>query len=535
MTEALSSDRSPDDDYRVLLVAPSQRDAAITQSQLAAIGVACVSFPDLATLGREVARGAGCVIVAEEAIVRDQTGALAVHLHGQPRWSDLPVLVISAAGRIPAQRVRSIMDVGAIQILKRPLEMAVFLNAVRAALRDRRRQYQVRDHLTEQGRQSERLKEADRRKDEFLAMLAHELRNPLAPIRNGLQILHSVEGDHTVERQTRAMMDRQVRHLARLVDDLLDVSRITRGRVDLRIERIDLNDVLSQAVEAARPAIDLRRHTLSVTGPGRPVWVEGDFTRLAQVIGNLLNNAAKYTDEGGRVDVVLCKQCAGSTAGTAELRVRDSGIGIAPDMLPRVFDLFTQVDRTLDRSQGGLGIGLTLVKQLVELHDGTVEARSDGLGRGSEFVVRLPLAADLPTTATAVGAGRADRAASARVMVVDDNVDAATSLSLLLKLAGHEVATVHHGAKALEAAQAFRPDVVVLDIGLPGMDGYAVAKALRSGPGGKQLRLIALTGYGQDEDRRRTSDSGFDYHLTKPADCGELKQLLSRPRHSALE
>jgi signal transduction histidine kinase/DNA-binding response OmpR family regulator len=374
------------------------------------------------------------------------------------------------------------------------------------------------------------VQEADRKKNEFLSMLAHELRNPLAPIRNGVHLLRAAgEADRHV-REVRDMMDRQVQHLVRLVDDLLDLSRITRGKVRLQTGPLEVADVLARAVETCRPLIDDRRHRLDVALPPGPLRVDGDAVRLAQVVANLLHNAAKYTPDGG-----LIRLSAGREGDAAVLRVRDTGMGIPAEMLGSVFELFTQVDHSLDRSQGGLGIGLTLVRQLVELHAGKVEAHSDGPGRGSEFVVRLPLLQSqisdfkLKTQKANGSAGPAPHALSPsrRVLVVDDNQDAAESLGLLLEVSGHEVRVCHDGAAALRAAEEYRPEAVLLDIGLPGMDGYEVARRLRACPATRGALLVALTGYGQAEDQRRAREAGFDHHLIKPADVEALAGLLA--------
>jgi signal transduction histidine kinase len=514
------SDPAPDED-RVLLLSPTARDAATARTILEGAGLACRPCGSFAELCREIPRGAGAVVVPEEAVLGDGTEPLAAALRGQPPWSDLPVLVLTAAGRTPDARLRRVLELGGVTLLKRPLDVAEFLSAVRAALRDRHRQYQARAYTAELARQAEALREADRRKDEFLAMLAHELRNPLAPIRNGLQVLRLAGEDRALAERTWGLMGRQVDHLSRLVDDLLDVSRITRGKVELRPAPVDLRAVLAAAVETARPLIDAKHHRLTVTQPGRPVRVSADPVRLAQVVGNLLNNAAKYSEEGATITLSLDAE-----GDRAVVRVRDTGVGIPPEMLPRVFDLFTQIDRTLDRSQGGLGIGLTLVKSLVELHGGTVEAASGGAGTGSEFTVRLPL---LPgADAAAADAAPEPPAPRRRVLVVDDNHDAGDSLGDLLVLSGHEVRVARNGTQAVEVAREFRPDVALLDIGLPGMSGYELAGRLRAEPFGPALLLVALTGYGQDEDRRRTREAGFDHHLTKPADLGQLAGLLAR-------
>ncbi len=378
--------------------------------------------------------------------------------------------------------------------------------------------------ISEQKRAQEALKEADRRKDEFLAMLAHELRNPLAPVRNALHVLRASGGAGPAAEGVREMMERQVGHMVRLVDDLLEVSRITRGKIELRKERVELAAVVRSAVETSRPLIEAARHGLTVSLPPGPVPLEADPVRLAQVVANLLNNAAKYTEECGQIWLAARRD-----GGAAVVSVRDSGVGIRADVLPRVFDLFAQADGTLQRAQGGLGIGLTLVKRLVEMHGGTVTAHSEGPGKGSEFVVRLPLAGEARPAAAAPQAGEPPAAAARRILVVDDNRDAADSLGLLLRFLGHEVRVAHDGPAALEAARAWRPAVVLLDIGMPGMDGYAVARALRALPELEGVVLIALTGWGQEEDRRRSRAAGFDHHLIKPVDLEALQALLAAP------
>jgi PAS domain S-box-containing protein len=371
------------------------------------------------------------------------------------------------------------------------------------------------------------LKEADRRKDEFLAMLAHELRNPLAPIRNAAQVLKLLGPADARQQWAREIIERQTQHLTRLVDDLLDVSRITRGKVKLAREPLDLAAVVQRAVEASRPLIDARRHQLTVALPPEPVRLEGDLTRLVQVVGNLLNNAAKYTDEGGHIRLEAARE-----DGQVVLRVRDNGMGLPADLLPHVFDLFSQADRSLDRSQGGLGVGLTLVRRLVELHGGRVEARSGGPGQGSEFIVRLPAEASGAASGGGAAAGQSPRPAPGglKVLIVEDNVDSAKMMSFMLELGGHQVRTAYDGAEALEAARAFGPHAVLCDIGLPGMNGYEVAARLRQQPDFQRTPLIALTGYGEEEARRRSKEAGFDYHLVKPVEPDALGALLGSLR-----
>jgi PAS domain S-box-containing protein len=377
--------------------------------------------------------------------------------------------------------------------------------------------------FTELKTSEEALREIDRRKNDFLAMLAHELRNPLAPIRNSLAILR-VAGGSRAEDEIHEMMERQVDQMVRLVDDLLEIARITRGKIELRRERVDLAAVLRAAIETSQPLIAGARHAFEVSLADEPLVVDADATRLAQVFSNLLNNAAKYTEPGGHIRLEARRE-----GGEAVVSVADDGIGIASEMLPEVFEIFTQIDRTASRAQGGLGIGLALVKRLVELHRGRVEARSAGPGTGSEFVVRLPLEG-----AGSVAAERAGEAEGThgpllprRVLVVDDNRDAADSLGILLRFYGADVQVVHDGRAALEAFASFQPGIVLLDLGMPGMDGYEVGRWIREQPGADAVRLIALTGWGQPEDRRRSRAAGFDHHLVKPVRPEALKALLA--------
>jgi signal transduction histidine kinase/CheY-like chemotaxis protein len=375
-------------------------------------------------------------------------------------------------------------------------------------------------------RQSElrrRAEEADRRKDEFLAMLAHEQRNPLAPVRSAAHILAQDAGLGPQARWATEVLGRQVGQLTRLVDDLLDVSRIARGKINLRVGPVELAAVVARAVETSRPLLDARRQQLTVSLPPGPLRLRGDEARMAQALANLLNNAAKYTDEGGRIGLT-----AEAEAGEFVVRVRDTGCGIAPELLPRVFEAFTQADRSLDRAQGGLGIGLAIVRGLVELHGGTVEARSQGPGKGSEFVVRLPAPAEADLPAPEAPA-RDGPAPPRRVLVVDDNRDAADSIALLLALWGHEAAVAYDGPTAVALARECRPEVVLLDLGLPGMTGYDVAARLRAEPALSCTRLLALTGYGAEEDRRRTQAARFDGHLLKPVDPDLLREALAAP------
>jgi len=397
-----------------------------------------------------------------------------------------------------------------------------FTGITRDITERKRMERELRDRLDE-------LAEADRQKNEFLAMLAHELRNPLAPMRNALHVMSMPNVPDDTSQRAFGMMGRQLNHLIRLVDDLLDVSRIIQGKIELRRELIDLGSVVGRAVETAQPLIDARRHRLTLSMPQAPVFVHGDPVRLAQVIANLLTNAGKYSPPQSQIDLIV-----EPTDGHSVVRVRDRGIGIAADVLPHVFDLFVQADGSLARSEGGLGVGLTLVKRLVEMHGGDVQASSAGLGKGSEFTIRLPLVTQEEACAEApegTAGARVTDALRRRVLVVDDNVDAAESVAMILRLTGYDVRCSYDGVSALDTAKVYHPDVVVLDIGLPGISGYEVARRLRLDPEFVSTPLIAITGYGQESDRRQSEDAGFDYHLTKPVDPTTLQQLLAKPAH----
>lgn len=373
--------------------------------------------------------------------------------------------------------------------------------------------------LSERRRAEEALREADRQKDEFLAMLAHELRNPLAPIRNASDLLARILPPEPRAQSVIEVLQRQVAHLSRLVDDLLDVSRITQGRIELKLATVDLAEIIIQAVESVRPSVAERSQDLQVLTHGGSLYVNGDVPRLVQCLVNLLSNAIKYTDRRGRI---LLESRA--EARQAIIEISDNGSGIAPGLLPRIFDLFVQGEQTLDRSQGGLGIGLSLVKRLVEMHGGVVSARSAGLGHGAVFTVRLPLAQPPDGEAEPIAP---IKALPRRILVVDDNVDAANTLVMMLRLDDHDVEAVHRGQDALDRIPAFRPEIVLLDIGLPEMDGYQVARQVRKLSGTGRIRLIALTGYGQADDRARAVDAGFDDYLVKPVESSALQARIS--------
>jgi PAS domain S-box-containing protein len=375
--------------------------------------------------------------------------------------------------------------------------------------------------ITDRKRAEDALREASRRKDEFLATLAHELRNPLAPIRNSLHLLELGSHSNPGVEYVREMMERQVSHMVRMVDDLMEVSRITRGKIDLRRERIELDSVIRSAIETSQPLFEAGGHRLDVVLPSDPLVLDADPVRLAQVFANLLNNAAKYTEHPGTIRLAARRE-----DGHVEVSVQDGGIGIPTEMLPRVFEMFAQIDSARRRSQGGLGIGLTLVRDLVQMHGGTVSAHSRGPGTGSEFVVRLPLV-DGAVVAPPRPRGKPTALLPLRVMVVDDNHDAADSLGMLLKFLGAEVHIAYDGSEALSALMSFDADLMLLDIGMPGMDGYELARRIRKRPGLEGLKLIALTGWGQEEDRRATAAAGFDHHLIKPTGIEALRTLMA--------
>ena len=385
-----------------------------------------------------------------------------------------------------------------------------------ADITDRKRGEEERERLVA------RLQEQDQRKDEFLATLAHELRNPLAPIRNGLQVMRRVSNDREATEKIRLMMERQVGQLVHLIDDLLDLSRISRGKIDLRKEQIELVSAIEQAIEASRPSIEKAGHELLIEVPPEPIYVDADLTRLTQVFSNLLNNAAKFTERGGQVRLAV--QLIGAEA---VVSITDNGIGIPMHMLPHIFEMFTQVEGNLGRSQGGLGIGLSIVQQLVQMHGGLVEVRSDGPGKGSEFIVRLPVVLSLVQNGPVDEAKLVRPTKCLRILVVDDNLDAAESLAMLLAAEGHETRTANDGLEALDVAPPFEPDAILIDIGMPKMSGYEVCRRIRKQAWSKNTVVIALTGWGQDEDKRRTREAGFDFHLIKPVLPEALEKLLA--------
>lgn len=512
---------------RILVVAPHGRDAQIVQSVLTRQGiesVVCAGVEPLMTCVRE---GAACVLIVDEALDARALASLDAWLNTQPPWSDLPFILLMRNGKkgVLTEEGRRLKSLGNVMLIERPVSSEALVSAARSALRARRRQYQARAMIAERAAANEQLLAADRQKDDFLAMLAHELRNPLAPIRNAAEVIR--QSDRVLPPRVQwagDMIARQSRHLAELLEDLLDVSRITTGKVTLKRATVELGSVLTAAVDVARPALDSRHHTLVLRLPDEPLFLNADPTRMAQVFGNLLDNAAKYTPDGGRVEIRVRAH-----ADTVIVSIEDNGSGIAEDELTKVFELFSQSNRALDRAQGGLGIGLSVVRSLVEMHEGRVEARSAGPGHGTAIVVTLPLVAAPPLDRAAAPVEWAQQL-SLHVLVVDDNVDAADSLATLLEMQGHRTRTANDGPHALDHCRASRPDVVLLDIGLPGMDGYEVARRLKNMPSFSTVKLVAITGYGQPEDVAHAKAAGFDHHLVKPVDLDGLLGLFHELR-----
>jgi signal transduction histidine kinase len=446
---------------------------------------------------------------------------LAELMRGNERTRHVPIIFVTAGNADAQWRFRG-YEAGAVDFIHKPIEPDILRSKTSIFFELYQQRQQISAQRDELRAQAEALKAADIRKDEFLAMLAHELRNPLAPLRHGLDILRrSPDGQSASE--IREMMDRQLLHLVRLIDDLLDVSRVSQGKIELRKEKLQATEIFRSALEASMPLMDAAGHTLTVDLPANPIWVDADLTRLAQVISNLLNNAAKYTPAGGRIS--LSAQVQGETAVIA---VSDNGIGIAADMLPEVFQLFAQVDNHLDRAQGGLGIGLALVKQLVSMHSGTVDVASPGINFGSVFTVRLPVAASpepgLKPQAIEIPSLPGRRL---KVLVVDDINEIAQTVGWMLEEIGHDYLLVDDGRNALQAAKEFGPDAILLDIGLPGMDGYAVCRAFRQDEHFKTTTIIAQTGWGRDSDKLLSSEAGFNHHLVKPISLADLERLLA--------
>ncbi|WP_184211745.1 ATP-binding response regulator [Prosthecobacter dejongeii] len=515
-----------------MILAPTRNDARLTADFLDTAGLRPNICQGLEDLRQRVQAGCGAILVAEEVLGKESVKILADLLREQPSWSDLPIVIITGTREAWARHrhLSALTPTGNVSIIERPVRPDTLVSTLESAIRSRQRQYQVKSLLEEREKMTLEALEADRRKDEFLAMLAHELRNPLASVANATALLKSSSDQETLAWST-GVIERQTHQLTHIIDDLLDVSRITTGKIRLRRSHINMAVVLDRACDSALPLMAERGHRFTCDYPKLDLWLEADPTRIEQVVLNLLANAAKYTPKNGCIQLTAINQGADIL-----VIVKDNGIGIEPKRLPEMFQLFTQGERSIARSEGGLGIGLTIVQKLTEMHDGQVDAHSDGPGLGSTFSIRLP--ATVPQKSATLMGDRELRPKliSKRVLVVDDNVDSAVGLAKLLTRAGHQVALAYDGTEALAQAQLQSSEAIVLDIGLPGMDGYEVARLLRQETWGRQALLIAVTGYGQEEDKQRAMDAGFDHHLVKPVDLTRLKSLLRvSPEEPAVE
>jgi two-component system, sensor histidine kinase len=500
---------------KVVVVTPSKPDSALAIRFLAEHGIGAQHCHGIGELLAGLDASVGCVVLVEESLVEADVDPFHAALQAQPPWSDLPLLVIAGQDGALLELIgRLFPHSGNVTLLQRPIHPLSLVSAVNVALRSRARQLEVRDLL-------EARDTAVRKRDEFLAMLAHELRNPLAPIRNAVYLLGTLDYADPLFLKCRSMIDKQARHVTRLVDDLLDVSRLELGKVELRPQRTDLNDSVAAAVESCAALTAGYRHAVNLQLARHPLPVRADPVRLEQAVCNLLVNAAKFTPEGGSIEVATRLD-----RDAAVVAVKDNGMGIKPEMLESIFDLFTQDAVPLARTKGGLGIGLTLVKRLIELHGGTVRAFSEGLGSGSLFEAYLPLdsyASESPPASAVL-----PEVQPKRVLIVEDGADTRDSLGMLIRAWHHEVLFASNGPEGVDRAREAQPDVALIDIGLPGFDGYQVARRIRreSASWQKRVWLIALTGYGQANDRARALDAGFDVHVLKPVDPAELRLLL---------
>lgn len=507
----------------ILIVAPVGRDSELLCSQLAAHGLEGRECSDMLELAELLPQGAGAIFTTEEALTPNGLGDLNRALATQPPWSQIPIVIFTGtmtAG--PRPLPPEIMKRTNVTLVDRPVRIQSLISAAQSALRARERQYEIRDLMRE-------LEERVHERDRFLAVLGHELRNPLGAILLAAQMRDDdgkLNGDHA------DLIERQSRHLTRLVNDLLDLSRVAAGKIVLKQQSIDLHDVAAEALRVLQPVGDAQRVAIQLQRCSQPLIVRGDPVRLDQIVTNVLSNAIKYTPEGGHVRVVLAEE-----EGSALIRVTDDGVGIAPERIGAIFELFAQAENAIGRAQGGMGIGLALVRNLMELHDGTVEAKSEGIGKGSEFLLRLPLAsADerLAFGMPAVAEAPLAKVAPRKIAIVEDNADVRDLLRLKLKRLGHEVVIARDGVEGVQVVMAERPDLALVDLGLPGIDGYAVAREVREKLG-DEVVLVAVSGFGQPEDKRRALESGFDEHITKPADVKDIEGVLRRfpPRNSS--
>jgi signal transduction histidine kinase/CheY-like chemotaxis protein len=541
--------------HPVLIFCPTGKDAALIARLFENASISHRICTSIDELNPTVSTYAGAALIAEEWFSAKTMQRIVQVVDRQPPWSDLPFLVLTAPGADSEVTRRASSLMHNVTLIERPARAATLISATHTALRSRARQFQLMGYIDQREKaivQKDEalaaLRKSDERKDEFLATLAHELRNPLAPIRNAIGVMRMKGGGDAQSRWARDIIDRQAIVLTRLVNDLLDVSRITRGKFELQYQKVSVKSVLDGALETSMPLIKAKGLAIQVDIDRDDAEFEVDRVRIAQAVSNLLINAAKFTPAPGSI-----RLAATLDGDDIVISVTDSGIGITQDDLARVFELFVQGDTSRDRAQGGLGIGLTLVRQFVELHGGAVSAHSEGLGKGSRFVLRIPrervqpevleedgdgyaqeagvAGGEAPLSGSAVGMGNSH---ATRILVVDDNLDGAGSLHRLLALSGYDVRECHDGPSAIEATREFHPEVILMDIGMPGMDGYAAARAIRELPEGTDCLMIATTGWGRDLDRAESAEAGFNHHFVKPIDMGRLGELLTERRGATL-
>lgn len=509
---------------RILIVAPIGRDAELMCAQLKTAGLNCASCKDIHGLCGELAGGVGAILLTEEALTHDGADELMRTLAKQPPWSETPLIILTGALSFEA-KVHSfdgIVRRTNVTLVDRPVRIKSLISAAQTALRARQRQYDIRDLM-------QQLEERVHERDRFLAVLGHELRNPLGAILLASQM---TDADGRIDAEKAQLIERQSRHLTRLVNDLLDLSRVAAGKIVLKRQRVNLVEIITQSVRTVIPAAQRQGIDLAMRVPEHRIVVDADPVRVDQIVTNILTNAIKYTPEGGHVTLDL-----NDGDGQATIRVTDDGVGVAPDRIGGIFELFAQAENAIGRAQGGMGIGLALVRNLAELHDGSVAAKSDGVGKGSEFVVRLPLATadhDADTaTSTTPSATAVSAHAPRRIAIVEDNQDVRDLLRLKLSRLGHSVVDARDGLEGLRVVLAERPDLALVDLGLPGIDGFQLAREVREKIGDDVI-LVAVSGFGQPEDKRRALEAGFDEHLTKPADVHDIENLLMRlpPRNA---
>lgn len=495
---------------RILIYAPMGKNADIAARVMDASNIENQACRTIDELMFELGRGAGAVVTVEEALSPAILTPLQQYVAAQKTWSDIPILLLTKRGADSMSVQDAVNRLGNVTLLERPIRISALLSAVRSALRARSRQYQVRD--------------ADYRKDEFLASLGHELRNPLAPIRTSVGLLKHLYPDLQPVAKTYMVVERQIVHLTRLVDDLLDVARITSGKVVLQRTPVLLSDVINHAVEICSALAESKKHVIEINAPKKPVLLDADHARLVQSVANVLSNAVKFTLSPNRILLNVAVE-----GDTVIFRIRDFGIGLERHSLSRIFDIFAQAETSKGQAPTGLGIGLSLARQFTEMHGGQIDVSSPGLGHGSEFILSLPivLQSDEERQEKTSSMPESRDVKPQRILVVDDNLDACESLCDLFEAEGYAVSAAYDGFQSVEVARSARPDIVVLDIGLPGIDGYEAARRIRTLPGGESMLMIALTGWGQANDKRLAMEAGFNHHLVKPADFQKLKNCIA--------